>query len=326
MSLAVYLIQGAALYVAAREMIAGDLTKGEFVQFWFYLAMLVRPIRELGERYNVLQSAFASAERIFQILDTRSAVVVAEHPTPLPPSDRPAHVRFERVSFGYRPDLPVVEDVSFEVVPGQTVAIVGATGGGKSTLASLLLRFYDPTQGRITFDGVDLREMELGELRRRFGLVLQEDFLFAGTVRDNLVMDRDAVDEDSLEEALDTSRASRLIDRLDLGLDSPVAERGATFSTGERQLLAIARALAARPSMVVLDEATASVDSATEAQIEAATNSLLSGRSALVIAHRLSTIVNADQILVMHKGRLRERGTHAELLAQGGLYSRLHAG
>jgi ABC-type multidrug transport system fused ATPase/permease subunit len=167
--------------------------------------------------------------------------------------------------------------------------------------------------------------MELGELRRRFGLVLQEDFLFAGTVRDNLVMDRDAVDEDSLEEALDTSRASRLIDRLDLGLDSPVAERGATFSTGERQLLAIARALAARPSMVVLDEATASVDSATEAQIEAATNSLLSGRSALVIAHRLSTIVNADQILVMHKGRLRERGTHAELLAQGGLYSRLHA-
>ena len=325
MSAAVYLIQGVALWIAAHEMLAGDLTKGQFVQFWFYLAMLVRPIRELGERYNVLQSAFASAERIFQILDSKSRVASAKQAVRLAPSSAPAHVRFEGVHFGYRSDRPVVEDVSFEIAPGQTIAIVGATGAGKSTLASLLLRFYDPTRGRITFDGVDLREIFVGDLRARFGLVLQDDFLFAGTVRDNLVMERESVDTASLEEALQTSRAGRLVERLEGGLDAPVAERGVTFSTGERQLLAIARALAARPSIVVLDEATASVDSATEAQIETATSQLLSGRSALVIAHRLSTIVNADQILVMHRGTVRERGTHSELLQQDGLYARLHA-
>jgi ATP-binding cassette subfamily B protein len=203
--------------------------------------------------------------------------------------------------------------------------VVGATGAGKSTLVNLLLRFYDPTAGRITVDGVDLREWDLDSLRRTFGLVLQEDFLFAGTVAENLVMEREEVSDESLELALEASRAETVIERLPGGLEAPLAERGATLSTGERQLLAIARALAGEPRLVVLDEATASVDSATEAEIESAKKSLLAGRSALVIAHRLSTVRRADTILVMHRGELREQGTHEELLARGGLYARLHA-
>jgi ATP-binding cassette, subfamily B, multidrug efflux pump len=326
MSLGVYLIQGAALWVGVLAISRDALSYGEFVQFWLLLGLLVRPIRELGERYNVLQSAFASAERIFQVLDTQPKVASPSAPRHLAgAAGRPGHVRFKAVSFGYLEGQSVVENISFEVPPGKTVALVGATGAGKSTLVNLLLRFYDPGAGRITIDGVNIAELGLTELRAHFGLVLQEDFLFAGTVRDNLVMNRDQVDEASLEEALDTSTARGLIERLDGGLEASVAERGATFSTGERQLLAIARALAGRPGMVVLDEATASVDSATEARIERATQELLTGRSALVVAHRLSTIRDADEILVLHQGQIRERGTHATLLAAGGLYARLHA-
>lgn len=319
-------IQGAALWVGGIDIAGQHLSVGTFFQFWLYLGMLLTPVRELGERYNVLQSAFASAERIFQVLDTRAALA----PPPASPMRCDArefrgHVRFEGVSFEYLPGLPVLSDVSFEIRPGSTVAVVGATGAGKSTLVNLLLRFYDPTAGRITIDGVDLREWDLDSLRRAFGLVLQEDFLFAGTVADNLVMEREEVSDESLELALEASRAETVIARLPGGLEAPLAERGATLSTGERQLLAIARALAGQPRLVVLDEATASVDSATEAEIESAKKSLLAGRSALVIAHRLSTVRRADTILVMHRGELREQGTHEELLAHGGIYARLHA-
>ncbi len=322
-------VQGSALWVGGGSIWHGRLTYGEFFQFWLYLALLVAPIRELGERYNILQSAFASAERVFDILDTHSklAPAVPRNGAVLEGRREPmrGHVQFDQVSFSYAAGVEVLSDVSFDIRPGETVAVVGATGAGKSTLVNLLLRFYDPTFGRITIDGVELRDFDVPTLRRSIGLVMQEDFLFAGTVQENLVMEREDVTEESLELALEASRADELIAKLPGGLHAPVAERGAAFSTGERQLLAIARALAGNPRIVILDEATASVDSNTEAQIETATRRLLEGRSALVVAHRLSTVRRADKILVMHRGKLREQGTHEELLAMGGIYARLHA-
>ena len=317
------LYKGGALWSFGTEVSEGRMTLGQFLQFWMYLYILLAPIRELGERYNVLQAAFASAERLFQILDTKSSITQPRDPVSAGRITA-GHVRFEDVHFHYSPDVPVLRGVSFEIPPGHTVALVGATGAGKSTIVDLLLRFRDPVRGRITIDGVPLDQFAPAELRRHFGLVLQEDYLFHGTLRENLVMEREGVDEESLGIALEASRAGEVVSRREAGLESVVHERGAGYSQGERQLLAIARALAGNPHLVVLDEATASVDSGTEAWIEDATSRLLRGRSSLVVAHRLSTVRRADRILVLQHGELRESGTHDQLLAEDGLYARLY--
>ena len=317
-------VQGAILWRGGGAIADGTLTPGAFILFWFWLQLFLRPIRELGERYNVLQSAFASAERIFDIVDSRPEVRLPREPTP-PAVPFRGHVRFEDVDFAYATGGQVLDRVRFEIPAGHTVAVVGATGAGKSTLVHLLLRYYDPTRGRITVDGVDLTAIDLTAYRARLGLVLQEDFLFSGSVQENLELGRENITTETVARALEASSALAVVDRLPEGLETQVAERGARLSTGERELIAIARALAANPALVIFDEATSSVDSATEARIEAATHELLRGRSALVIAHRLSTVRRADQILVLHKGVVRERGTHQELLGQGGLYARLFA-
>jgi ATP-binding cassette subfamily B protein len=322
-SFVVTAMQGSILWSGGASIAAGELDPATFLLFWFWLQLFVNPIREIGERYNVLQSAFASAERIFTIFDAHPSLAQPARPMLLAQPFR-AHVRFEHVSFGYGDGRTVLEDLSFEIPPGETIALVGATGAGKSTIVHLLLRLHDPVRGRITIDGVDLRELDLAAYRRELGLVLQEDFLFAGTLRENIVLARDRATPEALAVALQASTASDLVARLPSGLDAPVAERGVTFSTGERELVAFARALAGDPRLVVLDEATASIDSGTEARIESATRGLLAGRSALVVAHRLSTVRHARRILVLHHGRLRESGTHEELLRMGGIYARLH--
>ncbi|MCZ6596639.1 MAG: ABC transporter ATP-binding protein [Planctomycetota bacterium] len=319
------LIKGSIVWNGGVSITEGALTFGVFFQFWWTLQFYLDPIRELGERYNVLQQAFASSERVFEILDTEPRVAPPAEAVARRPKTPAGGVVFENVSFAYREGEPVLQEISFEIPAGATFAVVGATGGGKSTLVNLLLRYYDPTAGRVLIDGIDLRELDAKSYRDRLGLVLQEDFLFSGTVRENLALARAGATDAAIARALQVSCADRVVERLPGGLAAQVAERGVTFSTGERELLAIARALAANPRLVILDEATSSVDSATEARIEEATRNLLRGRTALVVAHRLSTVRRADRILVMHHGRLREAGTHKELLALGGLYARLNA-
>ncbi|MSR20520.1 MAG: ABC transporter ATP-binding protein [Gemmatimonadetes bacterium] len=306
----------------------GTITVGVIAAFLQYARRFFQPIQDLSEKYNLLQGAMASSERVFKLLDHEIAVVDPARPKPMPePAE--GRIEFDHVWFAYGTDQAgepdwVLKDVSLEVRPGEKVAIVGHTGAGKTTLINLLMRFYDPTRGRILLDGTPIHELRLQDLRSRIGLVLQDVFLFSQDVGYNIRLGSSEIDQDRIRAAAERVGAAAFIDRLPRGYDQPLGERGSTLSVGERQLVSFARALAFDPGILVLDEATSSVDSEIEAKIEAATDELLQGRTSLVIAHRLSTVQNADRIVVLHHGEVRERGTHAELLAAGGLYARLH--
>jgi ATP-binding cassette subfamily B multidrug efflux pump len=310
------------------RVLSGGLSLGVLTAFTMYATRFFRPIQDLSEKFNILQSAMAASERIFKLLDEPITIDSAPHCMRL---DSPrGEIEFRNVWFSYR-DVPepsdedwVLRDVSFLVEPGQTLAIVGHTGAGKTTLISLLLRFYDVQRGQILLDGVDIRKINIQDLRRQFGIVLQDSFLFTGTIDSNVRLGSHGIDRSTVEKAIDEIGLGEFLRALPEGVDTNVNERGSTLSVGQRQLICFARALAHNPRFLILDEATSSVDTKTELQIREALNRLLSGRTSLVIAHRLSTIQYASRILVFHKGRLREQGAHQELLAQRGIYYRLY--
>jgi ATP-binding cassette subfamily B protein len=316
------------LWVGGGWVVSGDgLTLGALVAFLQYSQRFFRPISDLSEKFNLLQGAMASSERIFALLDTPVDITSPAAPRggrPVGPTDAVGTIRFEHVTFSYVAGEPVLRDVSFEVTPGQRVAIVGATGSGKTTIVSLLQRFYDVQDGRITIDGIDIRDMDLASLRSLFGLVLQDVYLFSGTIGGNVRLGNASITDADVRRALDAVHASRFVDGLPLGVNTPVTERGATLSSGQKQLLSFARALAFDPKVLILDEATSSVDTDTEMLIRDALKVVMRGRTTIAIAHRLSTIQDMDRILVLHKGELRESGTHQELLAARGIYHRLY--
>jgi ATP-binding cassette subfamily B protein len=281
-----------------------------------------RPIQDLSDKYNVLQSAMAAAERIFSLLDTKP-VVVSPLVEPRPEAVDTS-IEFDRVWFAYKDEQWVLRDVSFRVEPGETVAVVGHTGAGKTTLTNLLLRFYDVQRGTVRVGGVDVRDMDLASLRRNFAIVLQDPYLFTGTLAANIRMGTDGISDADVERAAEQVNLLDYVRQLPQGFDSAVKERGQGYSTGQKQLISFARALAHNPRILILDEATSSVDTETELRVREALSRLVANRTSIVIAHRLSTIQRADRILVMHKGQLREMGTHQQLLAARGIYWKLY--
>lgn len=318
-AVAIILFQGGSMALA------GTVTIGTAIAFIQYSQRFFRPIQDLSDKYNILQAAMASAERIFRLLDT--PVTITDPVAPRVPSPRrevAGRIEFRNVSFAYADNHRVLENVSFTLEPGETVAIVGHTGAGKTTLTNLLLRFYEVQEGQILLDGEDIRNLPLNELRRNFGVVLQDPFLFSGTIASNIRLGTESISDERLREAAREVNLLNFIESLPKGFEEPVRERGATLSVGQKQLLSFARALAHDPRVLILDEATSSVDPETEALIRDALRRLLAGRTSLVIAHRLSTIQNASKIVVLHKGHVREIGTHQELLAQRGIYYKLY--
>ena len=298
------------------------MSLGVLVAFLQYVQRFYRPISDLAENYNVLQASLAAAERLHGLLETRPDVVEPAAPAAEPA--RAGSLAFDDVSFAYEKEQWALSGVSFTVRPGERLAVVGHTGAGKSTLVNLLLRFYDPQRGRVTVDGINVRDWATPRLRRRFAVVLQEIDCFAGTVGENVRLGRREIDDARIRWALDQVGAGDLLARLPSGLETQLGERGSGLSVGERQLVAFARALVGDPEFLVLDEATSSVDPATEATIQKALLRLLEGRTAVIIAHRLATVMGCDRVIVLHHGRLVEEGTHAELLERGGVYRTLY--
>jgi ATP-binding cassette subfamily B protein len=300
----------------------GGLTIGVLVAFFQYGLRFFRPIQDLSEKYNILQGAMAASERIFKLLDT--GVEIQSAPEPKSAPEGPVDIEFDHVWFAYKDEDWVLRDVTFTIRPGETIAVVGHTGAGKTTLTNLLLRFYDVQRGAIRIGGVDIRDMNLQELRGNFGIVLQDPYLFTGTLAGNIRLGTDGISDAELEEATARVNLIEFVRSLPDGFGQAVRERGNGYSTGQKQLISFARALAHDPRFLILDEATSSVDTETEFLIRDALSNLVEGRTSIVIAHRLSTIQRADRIFVMHKGQLRESGTHQELLAHRGIYYKLY--
>jgi ATP-binding cassette subfamily B protein len=315
--------QAATLYFGGRQIINNTLTVGEWQAFSLYLVYLFLPVAQLGFIITQLGQASASAARIFEILDAHSDVTDKPGAVPLPPVH--GEVRFEDVSFRYfNSGEPVLKNVNFEALPGQTIALLGATGSGKTTIINLLPRFYDPTQGRITIDGYDLRDVTLESLRSQIGIVLQETTLFSGTIRDNIAYGRTGASFEEVEAAAKAAAAHDFILSFPQGYDTPVSERGTTLSGGQKQRIAIARALLLDPRILILDDSTSSVDLATEVKIQKALDQLMKGRTSFVIAQRISTVINADQILVLEKGQIVARGKHEELMETSEIYAEIY--
>jgi ATP-binding cassette subfamily B protein len=300
----------------------GALTLGVLVAFFQYGLRFFRPIQDLSEKYNILQSAMAASERVFRLLDTMPKIVSPLDPVRVP--EGPLGIEFDHVWFAYNGENWVLKDVSFRIEPGETIAIVGHTGAGKTTLTNILLRFYDVQRGAIRIGGIDLRQFDLRELRQQFGVVLQDPYLFTGTVGSNIRLGTSRITDADIGDAAEQVNLLEFVDSLPGGFTHPVRERGNGFSTGQKQLMNFARALAHNPRILILDEATSSVDTETELRVRDALTRLVHGRTSVVIAHRLSTIQRADRILVMHKAELREIGSHQELLALRGIYWKLY--
>ena len=312
---------GLLVWYAAQGQIEGTITKGALIAFILYNSLFFRPIRQIADRFNTLQLGLVSTERLLKLLDSKE--LIADNGTYAPPTLR-GDVRFDHVWFAYNEENYVLKDINFEVKAGQTIAFVGATGAGKTSIINLLSRFYDINKGTISIDGHDLQEYDLKALRQQIGVVLQDVFLFAGSIADNITLGSKDITEEQIWEAAELVGARRFIERLPGGLHYQVMERGATLSVGQRQLISFVRAMVYQPRIIILDEATSSVDSETEELIQDAIDKLMEGRTSLVIAHRLSTIQKADRIIVLDRGEIQESGTHEELLRRGGFYAQLY--
>jgi len=310
------------IWYGGGQVVRESIQFGVLVAFIDYLKQFFQPINDLTEKYNILQSAMASSERIFALLDKTPDITTPENPKHIDNLD--GAIEFKNVWFAYNNEDWVLKDISFKINAGESVAFVGATGAGKSSIINLISRFYDIQKGEILIDGINIKDIPLSTLRKNIGVVLQDVFMFTGTIKDNIVLSNHEISDEKMQEIAHYVNSHQFIEKLPKKYNEPVMERGATLSSGQRQLLAFARALATNPSILVLDEATSNIDTETEELIQDAVVKLIKGRTSIAIAHRLSTIQNCNKIMVLHKGYLREMGNHQELLEKEGIYYKLY--